>query len=122
MKHQRGLTLLSLIFFGVLLAAGAFVVMKVVPYISEFSSIRKAVQMSKDTGNSVREIRSAFGRQRDIDNIQSLTPEDLVITKTANGYEISFAYAAKIELIAPVSLVIDFRGDTRQTGGREVAI
>jgi hypothetical protein len=60
---------------------------------------------------SVPEIRNAFERQKDIEySISSISGKDLEITKENERVVIKFGYDKEIELIAPVYLVIKYRG------------
>ena len=59
------------------------------------------------------EIRKAFDRYATIDDIKSLEPKDLEITKDADQTVISYAYTYSIPIIDNVRLVIDFKGSTK---------
>jgi hypothetical protein len=45
-----------------------------------------------------------------MDNVKSITPQDLDITKEGGELVISFAYTRKVPLFHNVSLVFDFAG------------
>jgi hypothetical protein len=61
----------------------------------------------------VPEIRRAFDRYATIDDIKSLEPKDLEITKDADQTVISYAYTYKITILDNVRLEIDFKGSTK---------
>jgi Domain of unknown function (DUF4845) len=113
--HQRGVTLLGLLFWGGILGFLAVVGMKVLPTVNEFLTIQKAVsKVAKEGGGTVPEIRTAFDRQREIEySIQSITAKDLNITKENDRIVVSFAYVKEIELIAPVFLLIKYEGRSK---------
>lgn len=112
---QRGITLLGLLFWAVVVAAAALVVMRVVPTINEYFTIQRTVdKVAKEGGSTVPEIRAAFERQKQVEfAIVSISGNDLSITKENDKIVVSFAYAKEIELVAPVSLLIRYSGRSR---------
>jgi len=109
---QRGITLLGLVFWAVLISMTALVVMRVLPTLNEFATIQRAVtKVAAEGGSTVPEIRASFDRIRDIEySIQSITGKDLDITKDNDRVVVRFAYDKEIELFGPVSLLIKYRG------------
>jgi hypothetical protein len=115
---QRGLSLVSLIFLGLIAILLLTIGFKVVPSLLEYLAIDKAVQRIKNEGSTVREIRSAFERYATIDDIKSIGGKDLDITKDADGVVISFAYSYSVPITDNVRLVIDYSGSTRDRHGK----
>jgi hypothetical protein len=110
--RQRGLSLIGLLFLGVVLVFGAMLVMKVFPTATEFLAIKRAVVKARNEGSDPPTIRSAFERSSAIDDITSITARDLQIVRRPNGeYAVSFAYEKRIPLVGPASLVLDYRGE-----------
>jgi Domain of unknown function (DUF4845) len=109
-KRQAGLGLVSLIFVGVLIVALLIIGAKLVPAITEYMAIEKAVQKIRTEGETVPKIRSAFDRYAIIDDIKSISGKDLTITKEADKVVISYAYSYSIPIADNVRLVIDFSG------------
>ncbi len=116
--RQRGLSLISLIFIGVIAILLLTIGFKLVPSLIEYLAIDRAVQRSRNEGTTVREIRSAFDRYATIDDIKSVTGKDLDITKDADGIVISFAYSYSVPLADNVRLVIDYSGSTKERHGK----
>lgn len=117
-KRQRGLSLISLLFIGVIAILLLTVGFKLVPSLIEYLAIDRAVQKIKNEGSTVREIRAAFDRYATIDDIKSVSSKDLDITKDADGVVISFAYSYSVPLAENVRLVIDYSGSTRDRHGK----
>lgn len=111
----RGITLLGLLFWAVVIALVALVVMRVVPTVNEYYTIQRAVdKVAREGGTTVPEIRAAFERQKQIEYaITSISGGDLSITKENERIVVSFAYAKEVELIPPVSLLIRYEGRSR---------
>ncbi len=112
---QRGLILTGLIFVGFFIALVAVLGMQVVPHVIEYGKIMANIKaIAGDAGlqgASVAEVRRAFDRRANIDQIDDVIKgSDVDVTKEGNTLVLSFAYARQIPLFGPVSLLIDFEG------------
>jgi hypothetical protein len=114
-RRQRGVTLFGLLFWAILIGMIALVVMRVLPTMNEYFTIKRAVEkVAREGGTTVPEIRAAFDRQKDIEySITSITSKDLLITKENEKVVVSFAYNKEIELAAPVYLLIKYEGRSK---------
>lgn len=113
-RRQGGLSLVGLIIVGVILVFVTLLVMKVFPTVTEYLAIKRAVVKARNDGGDPASIRSAFGRATAIDDIVSVTPNDLLITRTGTGeYAVAFAYEKRIPLIGPAWLLLDYRGEAQ---------
>ena len=112
LRHQRGFSLFSLLFWAILVGFVALMGIRVLPTINEFLTIQKAVNKSAlEGGNTVAGIRAAFDRQKDIEySISSINSKDLDITKENEHIVVRFAYEKEIELLSPVFLLIKYEG------------
>lgn len=110
---QSGVSLSGLLVAAVILAAVSLLGMKVVPEVIEYFQIVKTIKTianDQSVKGSVADVRKAFDRVSTIDNITSVTPQDLEVTKEGGNLVISFAYEKRIPLFGNVSLLIDFAG------------
>ncbi|MCE9568985.1 MAG: DUF4845 domain-containing protein [Rhodocyclales bacterium] len=116
MKLQRGFSLNGVMIGGVIVALVALLAMKVLPDWIEYGKVVKAVKATAtDTSlkeASVPQVRAAFARRADIDEIKSISAQDLEVTKEAGELVISFEYTKKIPLFGNLSLVFDFEGSS----------
>jgi hypothetical protein len=119
-RRQRGLSIVGLIFFGLIVVVLLLIGAKLVPAVTEYIAIERAIQKIKNEGSTVGEIRAAFDRHAVIDDIKSINSKDLDITKDNDRVVISYAYAYQIQLLDNVRLVIDFAGTTRDRPGKNV--
>ncbi len=114
MKLQRGFSLNVLMLGGAAIAVLALLAMKIAPEYMEYGSVLKAVRATAaDTAlkdASVAQVRTAYAKRAEIDNVKSLSEQDLDITKEGGELVISFAYTRKVPLFKNVSLVFDFEG------------
>ena len=115
-RFQRGVSMSGLLMGSVVFALVALVTMKTLPEWIEYGKIVKAVKATAgDTSlkeATVAQVRAAYEKRRDIDEIKSVTAADLEITKEGAELVISFAYTSKIPLFSNVSLVFDFEGSS----------
>ena len=114
-SNQRGVTLLGLMFWAVVLGMGAIIVMSVLPTMNEYATIQKAVnKLAKEGGTTVQEIRNNFEKIKQIEySISSIDSKDLIITKQNEKIVIRFAYDKQIPLFEPVYLLIKYEGEAR---------
>lgn len=111
---QRGVSLFGLIFVGAILALIAVLAMKLVPDVTEYFAILKAVRQAKNEGSTVPEIQRAFDRQATVGYISTIHGSDLDITKEGNEVVINFQYEKKTPLFGPAYLVIEYQGSSKQ--------
>ncbi len=119
-SRQRGLSIVGLIFFGGIIVVLLLVAAQLVPAVTEYIAIERAVQKIKGEATTVPEIRAAFDRHAVIDDIKSINSKDLDITKDNDRVVISYAYSYQMQLLDNVRLVIDFSGTTRDRPGKKV--
>ena len=110
-RGQRGLTLISLVFWAILVSTVLLLTLRVVPTVNEYYTAKRAIEkVAQSGGSTVSEIRTAFDRYKDVEySITSISGKDLVITKENDRVVVAFAYDKEIELIGPVSLLIKYR-------------
>lgn len=113
-RKQQGMTLTGLIFSGLVIVLVAVLGMKVAPEVIEYGKVVSNVKAIGGDNTlrsaTVAEIRKAFDRRANIDQIDVIKGSDLDVTKEGNELVVSFAYSRQIPLFGPVSLLIDFEG------------
>lgn len=111
-NKQSGVSLTGLIFILAIVGVIAVLGMKVVPSVTEYMAVKKAIAAAKAAGSTPAEVRTSFDKNADIGYITSISGKDLEITQNGGALEVSFAYEKKIPLIGPASLLLDFEGST----------
>ncbi|MCB2022165.1 MAG: DUF4845 domain-containing protein [Rhizobacter sp.] len=114
-RRQRGITLLGLLMWAIVIGMIALVALRVLPTINEYLTIQRAVDRVAAEGlGTVPEIRAAFERQKEIEySISSIGGQDLKITKEDDKVVIRFDYEKEIELASPVYLLIKYSGRSK---------
>ena len=117
-QGQRGITLFGLLFWAIVVGMLSLVAIRVVPTAIEYFTIMRVInKVSGDpSATTVPQIRTAFDRQREIDDFKAISGKDLSITKENDQVVLSFAYDSEIELFKPVYLLIKYEG--RSKAGR----
>jgi hypothetical protein len=113
--RQRGITLIGLLFWAILVAIFAVILLKTLPTLNEYGTIQRAVgKIAREGPTTVPEIRAAFDKQKEIEySITSISGKDLQVTKENDKVVIRFAYDKEIELYGPVFLLIKYEGSSK---------
>jgi hypothetical protein len=114
MKHQRGVALTGLIFWGIVFILVAVLGMKVAPTAIEYYKIlkdSKAVAAQARPDATVADIRKAFEKYAEVDHLD-FQANQLEVSKENGRVVIEFAYEKRIPLFGNVSLLIDYQGTT----------
>ena len=106
-KRQRGVSITGLLVVLVLVVIVALFGMKVVPSFLEFRTAKAAIQAAS-AAQSPADVRRAFENRATIDNINSIKPADLEITREGNQMVVAFAYRKEVPLFGGVGLYIDY--------------
>lgn len=112
---QRGISLVGLLFWGVVLAFGGVVTAKVLPTVMEYYTIQNAIKrIARNNPPTVPAVRAEFERIKSVEySITSISGADLQVSKDNDNVLISFAYEREIELGGPVYLLIKYQGQSK---------
>ena len=111
-SKQRGISFVTLIFILAVLGGVGAMVLQALPSFLEYQAALKAINKAKD-GTTVVEIRNAFDRAADIDNISTIRGKDLTITKNGEQVVVSFAYDKEFHMFGPAYLLLKYTGSSR---------
>lgn len=116
MQEQRGFTFWSMLFTVVGVFIAAFLVMKLIPPYVEYFAVKKAIQKiaaESHRAEDKRAIQLSFERSADMDDINSIKPNELKITRNSAGETVVTAeYEVVVPLVANVSALLAFRAST----------
>jgi hypothetical protein len=112
MNKQRGLSLIGLLITSGVVVFFALIGFKLMPSYLEYFTVRRVVSdiaNSPETrGGSLRDVQAAFARRAQIDNITSVSANELEVSKTAEGFSIAVSWAARVPLFGNLNACIDF--------------
>jgi len=107
---QRGLSLIGLIFILFIVIVLALFSFKLIPSFLEYRAAKNAIEaIAAQNPASPLEARKLFDARASIDDINSVKPEDLEISKDGNQMVLGFAYRKEVPLFTGVGLYIDYR-------------
>ena len=112
-KQQNGLSLLGLIFVLFLIVIVALFAMKIVPSFLEYRTAKSAIDAIARSAQSPQDARRAFENRSAIDDIKTIRPQDLEISRDGNQLVIAFAYRKEVPLFGGVGLYIDYAANSR---------
>lgn len=112
LHRVRGMSLIGVLFVAMLVAAVALVVVQVVPTYSEFRAVEHAVNKAS-AGTTVLEVRNIFDKAASVDDIRSITGQDLVVTKEGDKVVVTFSYQREVHLAGPAYLTMKYSGRSR---------
>ena len=115
-NKQTGVSLSRLMFWGVIVAMVALLVIKVAPSAIEFYKIKKGITATAQNAKpdmTVADIRNACAKYAEIDHTSDVTPADLEVTKEGSQVVISVSYEKRIPLFGPASLLIDYQASSQ---------
>ena len=112
LQKQKGVSLSGLLVWSVILIFIAISGLRIIPAYIEYSTIQKnltAIVKETDSQNmDLNQIRLSFSKRAQIDNIKSVSGQDIKINRENGRIVLSAEYTIKIPLISNISLNIDF--------------
>ena len=112
MARQGGISFIGLVFAIAVLVGAAVLVAQAVPTMIEFQAVVKAMERAKDAG-SPADVRIAFDKAANIDDIKSVTPKDLEITRSNDRNVLKVAYNKEIHMFGPAYLLLKYAHTTK---------
>lgn len=116
MKYQRGATLMSMLFYSIVVIMIAVLIIKLTPPYIEHFSVKKVINAIGNEPDlstmTPADIRRSFDRRASVDYITVLKGEDLDITKKDGQTVVSADYAVKVPLVGNITALLDFSAST----------
>jgi hypothetical protein len=112
LKHQQGLTFISLVFILGLIAFFVLLVLKIGPiYLDHSKVISTLAEIEKIPGieeQSETEIRNSLGKRFDINYVNDVTQDDITITRHGNYLKVAIEYEVVREIAGNLSVLVEF--------------
>lgn len=110
-QGQSGVSLLGVIFWGVIVGLGLILALRIVPVYTEYAAIKRAVAeltQRADPQTPPSQLRAEFDKFATIDDFTSVSGRDLVITREEGRTKVEVRYQRLVPLVVNVSLAFDF--------------
>lgn len=116
MQKQRGMTFMGLVLMVAGIVFVAVIGMKMVPAYLEFMAVKKAINIIETDPDfaqmTAKDVRETFDKTARIDNIDSITSSELIISQSDLGPVVTAEYQVVVPLMGNVSALIDFYAST----------
>jgi len=113
MMRQSGITLTGMVLGSIVFILLLLLGFKLVPVYTEYYAIQRNFKsLAADPnlkGASRRQVGNAFASRATVDDITSIQPDDVQVTKTGNGIVVSAEYEKKVHLFQNVSACFEFK-------------
>lgn len=108
-KNQAGISMLGFLFYGGAIILGIITMMRCAPAWIENAAIEKTIQKMESSGEtSITVLKQNFASNAAINDIKSLTADDLVFSVDSGKLNISYNYEARVEISKKIALVFNF--------------
>ncbi|HEX4333821.1 MAG TPA: DUF4845 domain-containing protein [Usitatibacter sp.] len=111
MRQQRGVSLVNLIITLAVLGFLAIMGAKLLPAYIEYFKVKKifaTMESSGDTKGTVGEIRRSFQRRNVIEDVHSVSEQDIEISKEGGETVLTANWSTKVPLVNNISACLDF--------------
>ncbi len=109
---QGGFSMLGFLFVVGVLACVGVLAAQAFPTVLEYQAALKAVQKAS-AGSTVGEVKTIFDKAAQIDDINSISGKDLVVTKEGDKVVVAFAYNKEIHMFGPAYLLLKYAGRSK---------
>lgn len=117
-RKQAGISPLTVLLVGGILAFLFIIGARCVPVINEYFNIKRVItqvaQNADPNTATVAELRRDFEKRAYIDDVKSVKPSDLQISKQEGKVVIEVSYQAVVPVAGVVSLLFDFSASSAQ--------
>jgi uncharacterized protein DUF4845 len=111
-RRHSGLSLIGLIVVAALLALALLVGFKLTPPYIEYLSLKNVlntiINEPEIRDATVKDIRSSFSRRAQIADVNTVTPNDIEISRQGGTLTLSTSYSVKVPLAGNLSACLDF--------------
>jgi hypothetical protein len=117
MKRQRGVTFVGMVFIAGLIVFGAIIGIKLIPAYIEYATVknhlRELANGPEARSGNPGEIIQNFRKRAQVDDVKSVSAEDLTIERDGNDVVISATWSTRVKLFGNLSACIDFEASSR---------
>jgi hypothetical protein len=111
-QRERGATFLGIVIILLILGAGLYAGIRLVPVYLEFTKVARSLEQVRDEHAAIETnpalTRRSLERRWDVEDISSIGWKEIGITKTSEGYDMTASYEAERPFLANVYLVVKF--------------
>ena len=112
---QQGISLKGTIFWLAILGFFGVMAAKIMPTYVEYYTVKKMLRAMEEAGDlkgNVRDIRNSFDKRNAIEDVKSVRPDDLEITKEGGEAVVTANWSVRVPLVHNISACLDFTATT----------
>jgi hypothetical protein len=111
-QRQRGATFLGMVTILLILGAGLYAGIRLVPVFLEYTKVARALEQVRDEHAAIdtnpQLIRNSLERRWDVEDIKSIGWKEVVIKKANDGFDVKAIYNVEQPFVANVYLLVKF--------------
>ena len=111
-QRQRGATFLGMVTILLILGAGLYAGLRLVPVYLEYTKVARALEQVRDEHSAIdtnsQLIRNSLERRWDVEDIHSIGWKEVEIQKSSEGFDLSAVYEVEQPFVANVYLLAKF--------------
>jgi hypothetical protein len=111
-QRQRGATFLGLVTILLILGAGLYAGIRLVPVFLEYTKVARALEQVRDEHSAIdtnpQMLRKSLERRWDVEDIKSIGWKEIEIKKSTDGYDVKAVYNVEQPFVANVYLLAKF--------------
>jgi len=111
-QRERGMTFLGLLTILVILGAGLYAGIRLVPVYLDYMKVARSLEQVRDehaaSDTNPQLIRKSLERRWDVEDAKGIDWRDVKITKTKDGYDVNADYEVETPFVANVYLLAKF--------------
>lgn len=111
-QRQRGATFLGMVTILLILGAGLYAGIRLVPVYLEYTKVARALEQVRDEHESIETnaqlIRNSLERRWDVEDVKSIGWKEIEIKKTNDGFDVRALYNVERPFVANVFLLAKF--------------
>jgi Tfp pilus assembly protein PilX len=115
LKRQRGITLGGVFVFMMVMGFVAYIAARVLPGYMDYWTVQRIMKnvLEMPDVNNAKEsaIRAKFNKELQINNMKTVSNDDLIVEWVPNGVRLSVSFSMKQPFMGPVSLSLDFQAE-----------
>lgn len=111
-QRQRGATFLGMVTILLILGAGLYAAIRLVPVYLDYTKVARALEQVRDEHAAIETnpqlLRNSLERRWDVEDIKGIGWKELEIKKVEGGYDINAVYEVEQPFVANVYLLAKF--------------
>jgi hypothetical protein len=111
-QRQRGATFLGMVTILLILGAGLYAAIRLVPVYLDYTKVARALEQVRDEHSAIdtnpQLIRNSLERRWDVEDVKGIGWKEIEIKKNDEGYAVRAAYEVEQPFVANVFLLAKF--------------